>query len=188
MFSRKYFLHPPALLLEECPTAPPEKYLFCCPPPSLRNTLKFRKRRDIVGKSRQMLRLSYTTLAGIDMSMQSTQIIEIIGEQLSAVSFVIDYVEFHFDGPVLRVFTNPTISTTEGQFRFPDAGSRDALCTAIQDIVRDVEIHEHDQVILNFVSGRKITVPIQQDGYTMGEAFTFQMQLCDSPLEVWNAE
>jgi hypothetical protein len=36
----------------------------------------------------------------------------ILGEPLSAVAFVRDYVEFHFDGPVLRAISNPRVEVT----------------------------------------------------------------------------
>lgn len=123
------------------------------------------------------------------MSETSTRLRDIIDEQLSAVSFVQDYVELHFDGPILRVYTSPTISTDGRQFRFPDAQSRDALCSAIGNIVRDVVIEEHSHIVICFSSGREITVPIKETGYTLPEAFTFQTEPFDSPvLEVWNAE
>jgi hypothetical protein len=123
------------------------------------------------------------------METRPTRLREIIGAQLSAVSFVQDYVEFHFDGPVLRVFTRPAIATVDGKRRFPDAGSRDALCTAIRDIVREVEIREHEEIILHFASGRSIMVPIREDGFNLPEAFTFQTEPFHSKvLEVWNAE
>jgi hypothetical protein len=122
------------------------------------------------------------------MSDTSTRLRDIVGEQLSAVSFVQDYVEFHFDGPVLRVYTQPRIVTVGGEFRFPETGSRDALCSAIADIVQDIEIREHDRIVLHFATNRKITVPIVEEGYAFPEAFTFQTEPYNSPLEVWNSE
>ena len=123
------------------------------------------------------------------MDKQRTKLPGIIGAQLSAVSFVQDYVEFHFDGPVLRVLTHPTITIAKDMFRFPEAGSRDALCTAIQDTIRDVEIQEHEQIVLHFVSGCRIAIPIREIGFTSPEAFTFQTKPFHSEvLEVWNAE
>jgi hypothetical protein len=120
------------------------------------------------------------------MNEPPTRLPEIIGEQLSAVSFVQDYVEFHFDGPVLRVYTRPTISAPEGEFRFPEAGSRDALCTAIRDLVCGVDIQEHSHITLHLSSGRKITVAIRDDGSPGPEAFTFQTEPCNSTVfEVW---
>jgi len=47
------------------------------------------------------------------------------GEELSAVSFVRDYVEFHFDGPVLRALTNPRVEIDGETISFPEPGSRD---------------------------------------------------------------
>ena len=32
---------------------------------------------------------------------------DLVGEELSEVAFVRDYVEFHFDGPVLRALADP---------------------------------------------------------------------------------
>ncbi len=42
--------------------------------------------------------------------MNDRELIErIVGEQLCAVSFVQDYVEFHFDGPVIRALAAPIV-------------------------------------------------------------------------------
>lgn len=38
----------------------------------------------------------------------------LIGEELNVVSFVMDYVEFHFNGPVLRALTKPTVEVGRG--------------------------------------------------------------------------
>ena len=53
------------------------------------------------------------------------------GEILNAVAFVMDYVEFHFNGPVLRAFTNPVVDAGGSQIAFDQPGSRDALCSLI---------------------------------------------------------
>ena len=53
MMSSDWIPHPPTPLEEKYPTTPPEKYLFLLHSPLLRNTLKFRKRRGTIGKSRQ---------------------------------------------------------------------------------------------------------------------------------------
>jgi len=49
---------------------------------------------------------------------------EIIGQPLSGVAFVQDYVELHFDGKILRTLANPSIAGDRGRFAFPEAGSR----------------------------------------------------------------
>jgi hypothetical protein len=50
----------------------------------------------------------------------------LVGEQLNRVAFVMDYVEFGFNGSVLRALTDPIIEGEGGRLRFPEAGSRDA--------------------------------------------------------------
>lgn len=107
------------------------------------------------------------------------------GEQLSAVSFVQDYVELHFDGPVVRALTNPVVDTPEGRWHFPDAGSRDALCSLIACRVERVEHREDVHLRLDFGGGRTLTVPLDRESYPGPEAMHYQ----SSPTalaQVWN--
>src|SRR5437763_16667810 len=39
---------------------------------------------------------------------------ELVGTQLNTVAFVMDYVEFKFNGPVLRALTDPMVDTDTG--------------------------------------------------------------------------
>ena len=64
----------------------------------------------------------------------------LVGLELSAVAFVRDYVEFHFDGPILRALSSPLIRTEGHESQFPDPGSRDALCTLIGQSVASVQV------------------------------------------------
>jgi len=36
----------------------------------------------------------------------------LVGHELNIVAFVMDYVEFHFNGPILRALTNPIVEAT----------------------------------------------------------------------------
>lgn len=84
----------------------------------------------------------------------------LVGEELNAVSFVMDYVEFHFNGPVLRALTNPVITVRGERFRSPEPGSRDALCLLIGERIRSVRVVEDAQVEL---STRHATLSIPLD-------------------------
>jgi hypothetical protein len=56
----------------------------------------------------------------------------LVGGEFDAVSFVRDYVEFRVDYNVLRALAPPQIRLPDvHSHRFPDFGSRDALCTLI---------------------------------------------------------
>jgi hypothetical protein len=109
----------------------------------------------------------------------------LVGGQLSAVAFVQDYVELHFDGPVIRALTNPVIHLNGAQLRFPAAGSRDALCQFIGRLVAKVELAESVSLTCHFQGGGSIIVPLDPDSYRGAEAMHFQ----ESPtgtLQVWN--
>jgi hypothetical protein len=52
------------------------------------------------------------------------------------VSFVMDYVEFRINYNVLRAYRPPMVELHDGTFaRFPEPGSRDALCRLIDSTV-----------------------------------------------------
>jgi hypothetical protein len=80
--------------------------------------------------------------------MPGARIENLVAEQLNAVSFVMDYVEFHFNGPVLRALSSPVLDYHGRRVRFPEPGSRDALCSLIGTEVAAVEVREHDRIAL----------------------------------------
>jgi hypothetical protein len=81
----------------------------------------------------------------------------LVGEELNAVCFVTDYVEFHFNGPVVRSLSSPRIETPAGTLEFPAAGSRDACCALIGREVSDVVLVEGVSLTLRFVSEPRAT-------------------------------
>jgi hypothetical protein len=84
----------------------------------------------------------------------------LVGEQLSAVSFVMDYVEFHFDGHVVRALTNPIAHLPAGGVSFPGSGSRDALCAFIGAVVVAVTFEEGVSLHLSFAPRGELVVPL----------------------------
>ena len=42
----------------------------------------------------------------------------LVGEEVNAVSFVMDYVEFHFNGPVLRAIADPVVHRGQQWWQF----------------------------------------------------------------------
>jgi hypothetical protein len=97
----------------------------------------------------------------------------LLGEPVNAVSFVMDYVEFHFNGQVIRALSSPILETQSGRFQFPSAGSRDALCSLIEDTVTDVQASEDSSLTLSFSSGARLTVPLDHQSRVGPEAVHF---------------
>lgn len=60
-----------------------------------------------------------------------SELSSLLGEELSAISFVRDYVELHFDGPVLRALSDPIVDIHGVSVQFPHERSRDMLCLLI---------------------------------------------------------
>jgi hypothetical protein len=109
----------------------------------------------------------------------------LVGEELSAVSFVRDYVEFHFDGPVFRAMVGPIVTQGYISIAFPEPGSRDALCELIGLAVREVVVQKDIAIELRFAGGQVVRVPLDEASRTGPEAAHFMGEHIHSPLDVW---
>jgi len=102
----------------------------------------------------------------------------LLNGDLDMVSFVRDYVEVRIDYNVLRCMTGPIVQTDADTVRFPDHGSRDALCGLIGGVVLDIDITA-DAIELSMDSGRRLVLPLDEtsrtlpDGRIMPEAVHF---------------
>ena len=113
-----------------------------------------------------------------------TEVQGLVGEEISAVAFVCDYVEFHFSGPILRSLSHPTIAGKGTEHRFPESGSRDALCGVIGSTVRAVKLEEHRALELTTNNDCRITIPLDIENLPGGEAMHFVPEL-NGPIQVW---
>jgi hypothetical protein len=80
------------------------------------------------------------------------------GSQVGAVCFVQDYVELDLDAGILRSLADPVVVEGEERHRFPEAGSRDALCRLIGGTVRVAE-ERPDQLLVVFDDDRRFEIP-----------------------------
>ncbi|NJL26604.1 MAG: hypothetical protein HC897_01365 [Thermoanaerobaculia bacterium] len=116
--------------------------------------------------------------------MGQTQLRSIVGEPLSGVAFIQDYVELHFDGQILRAFTKPTIMTRGQRYCFPEQGSRDAFCQLIGIMVKEVLVEESLEIRVGFVDGAVVSIPLDIGSRDGPEAAHYVPGL-DLPIEVW---
>ena len=107
----------------------------------------------------------------------------LVGEELNTVSFVMDYIEFGFNGPVLRALTRPIVDIGGELPRFPDPGSRDALCQLIGRTVTAVEELEHVSLNVELTGNARLTIPLDDASYVGPEAMNFHRP--GAPLMVW---
>jgi hypothetical protein len=106
------------------------------------------------------------------------------GEQLSGVAFVQDYVEFHYDGKILRSLTPPCVTLAGSKVTFPQRGSRDAFCSLIGRAVQEVRLKENDSIEIVFGESAAITIPLNPGARTGPEAAHF-VPGENQPMEVW---
>jgi hypothetical protein len=97
----------------------------------------------------------------------------LIGEQLSAITFVQDYLQLHFDGPRLTVFSHVIVSLGDQVFHGGKPGFRDALCNNIAKKVIEARIVNEDSISIRFADGSTIKISLKDKDYSGGEAVNF---------------
>jgi hypothetical protein len=88
------------------------------------------------------------------------------GSEVSAVSFVRDHVELHFDGPVLRSLSDPVGVYGGRAWRFPAPGSPDLMRSYIGETVDGCELDPERMLALHFGEHRFV-IPLD-DGTSGG--------------------
>ena len=75
---------------------------------------------------------------------------KLVGEQLSSVEFVQDYVQLHFDGRTITVFIWPEIKIKNSIFRFGEIEYRNMLCNLIGIELEDLFLQDKAFLVLQF--------------------------------------
>ena len=84
----------------------------------------------------------------------------IVGEFMSSVEFVMDYIQLHFNGSTLTTFTCPQIHMPDRALCVTDTGYRDALCSLIGAAVTNTQVHSDELLRICFTDDREITVSL----------------------------
>jgi hypothetical protein len=96
---------------------------------------------------------------------------ELIGQQLSAVTFVQDYVQLWFNGPGINI-TNPvTVKTASSELRSWAPGFRDLLCGQIAKVVSGVYHQDGAALTIAFSDESELSVSLREADYSSPEAF-----------------
>jgi hypothetical protein len=96
----------------------------------------------------------------------------LLGRQLSAVTFIMDYFQFDFDGNTCTVFTVP--ETTISHDAVPNF--RDRLCMFIAEKVTAAEEIESIAIHIDFGATGRLTIPLDDDSRIQVEAAEFRVQ------------
>lgn len=113
------------------------------------------------------------------------ELVAIEGAQLSAVTFVRDYVQLHFDGPMLTALTWPTVIVGNTVWSFSSSGYRDALCAQIAKSVRRGIVVPSDRLQLTFEDESQLVVSLRPEDRAGAEAVVFNAAPPNKSWEVW---
>jgi hypothetical protein len=103
-----------------------------------------------------------------------TTIEELKGRELSAVTFVRDYLQLHFDGPYLNVFVWPRVIAPTGFVSFEMPGYRDGICAQIGKTIGGVAVEANTNFWLFFTDGSMLEVSLLSSARGGPEAIVFQ--------------
>jgi hypothetical protein len=86
---------------------------------------------------------------------------DIVGEYLSDVTFVMDYLQMNFCGSGFNFYIWPIVVLPVGKFEITQPGYRDALCGLIGNTVQHVDVYLDTGLTLTFKGGGIVTVSLR---------------------------
>ena len=103
---------------------------------------------------------------------------ELVGRELSSVTFVRDYVQLAFDGPGINAYTLPTVTRGSEVLSLRQPGYRDCLCEQIGCRVERTEVDDQRASII-FENGAVVSISLRDDDYRGPEALEFSLDRRD---------
>ena len=97
----------------------------------------------------------------------------IVGEELTAVEFVQDYLQLRFDGPLLTLYAWPHVLLSEHSIAFGEPEYRNALCEQIGETVEEAELDEGNALTLKLENGTVLALSLREEDLDGPEAGTF---------------
>ena len=97
------------------------------------------------------------------------------GERLSAVEFVQDHLQLRFDDALLTLFVWPDAADADGiSVGFGQVNYRDALCSAIGELVTVAELDEGRSLTVEFENGTVFALSLRAEDLDSPEAGSFE--------------
>ena len=98
----------------------------------------------------------------------------LVGEQLSSVEFVADYVQLRFNGPCLTVYTiAQKVAKDELAKTWGEPGYCDALCSLIMCTLKQAHVVSNEYLSLTFDDGSVWSVSLRDEDYRGPEAIYY---------------
>lgn len=98
---------------------------------------------------------------------------QIVGSDLSAITFVRDYYQFQFDGPYFNVMTPVTVLCGTTRVRSGDDQFRNSVCGQIGKSVRSTTFREGDAITITFEDDSQVQFSLKTEDYPGPEAVVY---------------
>ncbi|HUQ47181.1 MAG TPA: hypothetical protein VM053_02930 [Gemmatimonadaceae bacterium] len=95
---------------------------------------------------------------GLRLVTPSEPFPDLTGRRVSSVRFLVRAMEIDFGGLVVEVSGNPIVTAGPKRFRYPDTGSRDAICSLIGTRVERMRFTQGDRTEIRFESGWELAI------------------------------
>ena len=105
------------------------------------------------------------------------------GQQLSAVSFVMDYIQLHFESAILTAYVWPQVKDKAALLSAGNSHYKDALCDCIGAIVAEC-FEDEERLSIEFENGVVIEISLREADQVGPEAAMFSDKNSDE-WEVW---
>jgi hypothetical protein len=97
----------------------------------------------------------------------------IVGEDLSSVTFVMDYLQLDFNCQSLSAYTLPSVRRGDKAFQPMSEGYRDVLCSLIGTTVDGIDVREQDAIDIRFREGSIVSISLRTEDAIGPESATF---------------
>ncbi|HXB62893.1 MAG TPA: hypothetical protein VNU94_08610 [Acidobacteriaceae bacterium] len=98
---------------------------------------------------------------------------DIIGEELSAVEFVQDFLVLQFEGPSVTFYVWPYVLMEDASIAYGEPGYRDALCAQIGDSVVQAQLEEGLSITMEFENGIVFGASLREEDVQGPQAGSF---------------
>ena len=125
----------------------------------------------------------------LDLVVEGSLLLDLIGQELGSVVCVRDYVQLVFDGPHLSLYVWPLIAASDGNtVRFGASGYRDALCGFIGLAPTRVVVDRERGIEIVFGAARLVINPQPEELWGAGEIAMLGGFTARADWDVWRAD
>jgi hypothetical protein len=107
----------------------------------------------------------------------------VVGEQLTTVMFVMDYLKLQFNDPVLTVLTPVLVRMGDRSYQLGDLPWRDSLCDRITRTVSELFLAA-DHLQITFDDGSNFLITLKDEARAGNEAILFEYRKAPEPWQM----